>query len=182
MTQTDDPVDTADDPVGTVAEEAAKLLGALSGWAREQGDGLQDGLTHGMSNLADGLHEHVATGSAECTWCPVCRTVAAVRHASPEVKAHLTTAASSLALAVSGLLATRPDGGRGGRSGVERIRLDDEAGDEGDRHPADDPADDGITVRVNDRADRADRVTDRADAADDWSDDWSDWADEDAES
>ncbi len=123
MTQTDDEV------VGTVAEEAAKLLGALSGWARENGDGWYDGLQDGVSSIADELHEHVSTGTPECAWCPVCRTVAAVRQASPEVKAHLSTAASSLMLAISGLLATRPparDARRGG-SGVERIRLDDDA-------------------------------------------------------
>lgn len=124
MTQTDDEV------VGSVAEEAVKLLGALSGWARENGDGLYDGLQDGMSSIADELHDHVATGTQDCAWCPVCRTVAAVRQASPEVKAHLSTAASSLMLAVSGLLATRPparDARRGG-TGVERIRLDDDPG------------------------------------------------------
>jgi hypothetical protein len=132
MTQTDDPVDAG---VGSVAEEAAKLLGALSGWARDSGDGLYDGVQDGLSSLADELHEHVSTGSPECSWCPLCRTVAAVRHASPEVKAHLSTAASSLMLAVSGLLATRPpprDPGDpegephgDGATRVERIRLDD---------------------------------------------------------
>src|SRR6476620_5190262 len=123
MTQTDDPVDTS---VGSVAEEAAKLLGALSGWARENGDGLYDGVQDGLSSIADELHEHVSTGSTECSWCPVCRTVAAVRHASPEVKAHLSTAASSLMLAVSGLLASRPpsrDERPEGAGRVEHIRL-----------------------------------------------------------
>jgi hypothetical protein len=130
MTQTDG---AGDQVVGSVAEEAAKLLGALSGWAKENGDGIydgvHDGVHDGLSSFADELHDHVATGSPECTWCPVCRTVAAVRHASPEVRAHLTTAASSLMLAVSGLLASRPparDERRDGSGRVERIRLDDE--------------------------------------------------------
>ena len=100
--------------VGSVAEEAAKLFGAFSGWAKEHGDGL--------SSLTDGLHEHVATGSPECSWCPVCRTVAAVRQTSPEVMAHLTTAASSLMLAVAGMMAPPQRGG----DGVERIPLDDD--------------------------------------------------------
>jgi hypothetical protein len=145
MTQTDDPVDVAADPaagVGTVAEEAVKLLGALSGWAKENGDGWYDGLQDGMSSIADELHEHVSTGTPECTWCPVCRTVAAVRQASPEVKAHLSTAASSLMLAVSGLMATRPPArgaGRNGGSGVERITLDDDLDDWSDPDP--DPSD-----------------------------------------
>jgi hypothetical protein len=105
----------ADDPVGSVAEEAAKLIGALSGWAKEQGEGL--------SSVADGLHEHTSTGGPECTWCPVCRTVAAVKQTSPEVRAHLTSAAASLMLAVSGMMASHPPSRDGG---VERIDLDDE--------------------------------------------------------
>ena len=113
--QTDGAEPGGPEPVGSVAEEAAKLLGAFSGWAKEHGDGL--------SSFTDGLNEHVATGSAECTWCPVCRTVAAIRQTSPEVVGHLTSAASSLMLAVSGMMAP-PQPGRDG--GVERIPLDDE--------------------------------------------------------
>ncbi len=118
MSQSDD-----HEQVGSVAEEAVKLFGALSGWAREHGEGL--------SSFADDLHGHVvggvaggmATGAPECTWCPVCRTVAAVRQTSPEVRAHLTTAASSLLLALSGMMATRPPASDGR---VERIDLDDD--------------------------------------------------------
>ena len=113
--QTDGTEPGGPEPVGSVADEAAKLLGALSGWAKEHGDGL--------SSFTDGLHEHVATGSAECTWCPVCRTVAAIRQTSPEVVGHLTSAASSLMLAVSGMMAPPQPGHDGG---VERIPLDDE--------------------------------------------------------
>jgi hypothetical protein len=103
------------EPVGSVAEEAVKLFGAFSGWAKEHGDGL--------SSFADDLHDHVATGSAECTWCPVCRTIAAVRQTSPEVRAHLANAASSLMLAVSGMMATQPPAGD---DRVQRIDLDDD--------------------------------------------------------
>jgi hypothetical protein len=103
------------EPVGSVAEEAAKLLGALTGWAKEHGDGL--------SSFADDVNEHLATGAPECTWCPVCRTVSAVRHTSPEVRAHLTSAASSLMLALSGMMATHTSSGDGR---VERIDLDDD--------------------------------------------------------
>ena len=130
MTQTDDPDARGDSEagaVGTVAEEAAKLLGALSGWAREHGDGLHEGFAQGMSSISDDLQEHIATGSAECAWCPVCRTVAAVRQTSPEVKAHLTNAATSLALALSGLMNTRPPSPK---NDVQRIRLDGDEDDE----------------------------------------------------
>ena len=110
MSQTDDR-----EQVGSVAEEAAKLLGALSGWAKEHGDG--------FSSVAEDLHEHVAGGSSECTWCPLCRAVAAVRQTSPEVRAHLASAASSLMLAVSGMMATQPPTGD---DRVQRIDLDDD--------------------------------------------------------
>jgi hypothetical protein len=113
--QTDGTDPAGAEPVGSVAEEAAKLLGALSGWAREHGEGL--------SSFTDGLHDHVATGSPECTWCPVCRTVAAVRQTSPEVLTHLGSAATSLMLAVSGLMAAHPQDTDGG---VEPIPLDDD--------------------------------------------------------
>jgi hypothetical protein len=103
------------EPVGSVAEEAAKLFGALTGWAKEHGEG--------VSSLADELQDHVATGGPECNWCPLCRTVAAVRQTSPEVRAHLATAASSLMLAVSGMMAPHPSGSDGR---VERIDLDDD--------------------------------------------------------
>ena len=121
MSQTDGP-----EPVGSVAEEAAKLFGALSGWAREHGDGASTMAGSMAASAADELHEHLATGSAECAWCPVCRTVAAVRQTSPEVRAHLGSAASSLMLAVSAIMSTNSPSSDGG---VERIDLDDD-GDE----------------------------------------------------
>ncbi|MBZ5736766.1 hypothetical protein [Nocardioides mangrovi] len=88
-----------------------KLLGALADWAKDT--------THGID-------AHIATGATECTLCPICRTVHAVRELSPEVKAQLATAATSLLNAAAGLLAAAvPD--QGARSGVEHIDLDDDA-------------------------------------------------------
>jgi hypothetical protein len=126
VSQTDDP-GPPQDPVGSVAEEAAKLFGAVAGWAREHGDGFSSLTDH----LGDELHDHLATGGPACSWCPLCRTVTAVRQTSPEVRAHLAGAASSLMLAVSGMMATHPPARE---TGVERIDLDGE--DEG-------PEDDG---------------------------------------
>jgi hypothetical protein len=111
------------EPVGSVAEEAAKLFGALSGWAREHGDGVSSVAESMAGSVADELHDHLATGSPDCAWCPVCRTVAAVRQTSPEVRAHLASAASSFMLAVSGMMATQAPARE---SGVERIDLDDD--------------------------------------------------------
>jgi hypothetical protein len=111
MDQDDDP-STHDpaDPVGSVAEEAIKLLGALSGWARD---------------VAPDLEKHLDTGAAECTYCPICRSVHVVRGLRPEVKEQLVTAASTALQALSGLLASATSGAGGAPSGVEHIDLDD---------------------------------------------------------
>lgn len=146
--------DTEDGPdpeVGSLAEEATKLLGALNGWARDQGGGLGGGLGESVSGLsehafaaAQDLNDHLATGSTECTVCPVCRTVHAVRQLSPEVKAHLSVAAASLVQAAAGILATAAtaaptsaSSASSDRGDVEHIDLDDstETGEEWPEEP-----------------------------------------------
>jgi hypothetical protein len=117
-----------DPEVGSLSEEATKLFGALNGWARDQGGGLGEnlaGLSEHAVAAANDLNEHFATGSAECTVCPVCRTVHAVRQLSPEVKAHLATAATSLLQAAAGILATAAPTPSSDRGSVEHIDLDD---------------------------------------------------------
>lgn len=160
----DRPSDRED--VGSLGEEAAKLLGVLSDWARERPpDTPTDGPVNddqtppdaqddpgtasahepasGSSGLGEqlaaALHlvdEHVATGSSDCRYCPVCRVAHAVRSTSPEVREHLTSAAGSLLEAAAGLLAThvptqRPTAGTDGAprrpDGVQRIDLDPDA-------------------------------------------------------
>ena len=119
--------------VGSLGEEAAKLLGALSGWAREHagdaGEGLS-GLAAQAAASAHDLNEHLATGSAECTVCPVCRTVHAVRQLSPEVKAHLAMAVTSLAQAAAAIMTT-PHSGKPQDGRVEHIDLDDDWPEDG---------------------------------------------------
>jgi hypothetical protein len=95
--------------VGSLGEEAAKLFGALSGWAREHAGDAGEGLSGLAGHAAASAHElndHVATGSAECTVCPVCRTLQAARRVSPEVATHLSSAAASLAQAAAAFMAT----------------------------------------------------------------------------
>lgn len=115
--------------VGSLGEEAAKLFGALSGWAREHASEAGDGLGGLADRAAASVHdldEHLSTGSAECTVCPVCRAVHAVRQLSPEVKEHLTTAVTSLAQAAAAVLATADAHAPGAPGdGVEHIDLDD---------------------------------------------------------
>lgn len=103
--------------VGTVGEEAAKLLGALGDWAKDHvGAGI------------GGVEGHLDTGAPECTYCPICRTVHVLRQASPEVKAQVATAASALLQAVAGLMATPVPEDRT-RGGVQHIDLDDDLED-----------------------------------------------------
>lgn len=121
--------------VGSVGEEAARLFGAFADLARDQGSDLGSGLAGLASYAAGALRDvdaHVAPGDAACTYCPVCRTVHLVRQTSPEVRAHLGSAAASLAQAAAGLLATAvSQEHRAGAGGVERIDLDQDVPDDG---------------------------------------------------
>ena len=116
------------EPVGSVGEEAAKLLGALSEWARDQGTdyaGTAAGAANSFAQTVHEVNEHIATGSADCRYCPVCQVIHVVRQTSPEVRAHLSVAASSLMHAAAGLLATHTNG-QSTSSPVEKIDLDDD--------------------------------------------------------
>ncbi|EAP98810.1 hypothetical protein JNB_01540 [Janibacter sp. HTCC2649] len=98
-----------DAAVGSVADEAAKLLEALG---RSQGSRGQfssataesDEESESSEGFDDASvpseHVHVAMGDAEtCTWCPVCRSVTLLKGVSPETLgrlADLATAAATL--------------------------------------------------------------------------------------
>jgi hypothetical protein len=94
-----------DEPLGSAADEAAKLFGAVADWARGRGEGFSD-LADTLGGLAHEVEGHVATGAEECQWCPVCRGIQVVRSASPEVREHLATAVTSLAQAATAYLTT----------------------------------------------------------------------------
>lgn len=117
----------AEEPVGSLAEEAAKLLGALAG-ADFASQALRD------------VDEHLGAGADECRYCPLCRTVHAVRRASPEVRTHLATAASALLQAAAGLVAAAAAGAADPRpaDGVERIDLEDDVSEWPDDWDGDD--------------------------------------------
>lgn len=118
------------DDVGSVADEAAKLLGAFSGWARSQGHDVGNGLgdlAEGVQNAAHDMNEHLATGASECTVCPICRTVHVVRELSPEVRRHLAVAGANLMQAAAALMATAvPDEKKPSSDDLEHIDLDNE--------------------------------------------------------
>jgi hypothetical protein len=113
------------EPVGSLGEEAVKFLGALQDWAKESGG---DAATTGSASAFKNINEHIATGGQECKYCPLCQVISAVREVSPEVKQHLTTAASSLLQAAVAAMATDVPR-RSPETPVEKIDLSDEAWD-----------------------------------------------------
>lgn len=100
-----------DAAVGSVAEEATKLLEALGRSqarptedtdATNPADSTGPAGSHADDPSGSREHVHVAMGDAEtCTWCPVCRSVTVLRGVSPETLGRLadlaTTAATVLA-------------------------------------------------------------------------------------
>jgi hypothetical protein len=118
-------VSNEQEPVGSLGEEAVKLLKTLQGWAEESGG---DAAATGAASAFKSFNEHIATGDQECRFCPVCQVISAVREVSPEVKQHLTSAASSLLSAAAAAMST--DGSRrASETPVEKIDLSDEAWD-----------------------------------------------------
>ena len=108
------------EPVGSLAEEAAKLFQVLQGTSREHATGAS-GLADAAGALWQDLNDHVA--GENCRYCPVCRLIGVLRE--PEVRGHLTSAAGSLAAALASALATgTPDQEPGGSS--RRKSTDDE--------------------------------------------------------
>lgn len=130
--------------IGSLGEETAKLFQALAGAAREHGHQVGEGvegMAEHLTQTAHQINDHVATDAAECQYCPVCRAISLVRDVNPEVRAHLTVAASSLAQAAAGLLATPPPyPSRQQSGGVEHIDVDED----GDPDP-DNDSDEGWT-------------------------------------
>ena len=138
--------DSEETPIGSAAEEAAKLLNALGEWAKDQSTesanafsesvaGLAGRAATAMADLPKFMDQHLATGAPECAYCPVCRTVHVVREASPDVRVHLTSAALSLmqaATTVLNALATPVPGGGQPEQTVETINLDDDSDWEGE--------------------------------------------------
>jgi hypothetical protein len=72
---------------GPLGDEARALVEAARDWA---------------ARTFPDLDTHVATGSAECQWCPVCRAVAALR--TPELTDRITGAVTVAAGALASVL------------------------------------------------------------------------------
>lgn len=115
-----------DAAVGSVAEEAVRLLEAL-GRPQAPRDEHPSGAstpespheTGGDDRSVPPEHVHVSMGDAEtCTWCPVCRSVTMLRGVSPETLGRLadlaTAAATVLADLASRHTASPSAGAQGG--------------------------------------------------------------------
>jgi len=99
------------------------LLRALQDLAR---DSSGESTAADASSAFRNLNEHIATDGQECRYCPLCPLISAVREVSPEVKQHLSAAASSLLQAAMAAMST-DTAGRGGTrdSSMEKIDIMD---------------------------------------------------------
>ncbi len=108
--------------VGSVADEAAKLFGALGERLRE----------HQTDGDAADRTDHAQHTPETCRWCPLCQAVGFLRDTSPEVRAQVVSSAGALVLALRHLLdeaGRAPADEAAGRTddGVEHIDLTDTA-------------------------------------------------------
>jgi len=124
-------------PVGSLPEEAAKLFAVLQGWATDHSQVAgTPGADDGSASTSDGDEpRHGTEGPCadqdpppECRYCVWCQLIRAARATSPEVREHLTSAATSFALALQALLETpaerRKDAER--ESPIEKIDLSED--------------------------------------------------------
>jgi hypothetical protein len=96
------------EPIGSVAEEAAKLFAVL-----QQAAAGPSGTTHAEPAPADDepeSHEH--TAGPECQWCPVCQLIRKVRNTSPETIEQLSSAAAHVLGSVRSLLEAAAEAAR----------------------------------------------------------------------
>ena len=120
------------EPVGSVADEAAKLLAALQGWAKDTGGdhaaASAEGAAQSASAIFREINEHIATDGANCKYCPLCQVISTARQLSPEVKEHLASATTSLLRAIIRAMARDVQDPTQQRSGppVEKIDLSDD--------------------------------------------------------
>jgi hypothetical protein len=126
------------EPVGSVAEEAAKLFAVLqqaTSEAKHQHSAPTDeppaygaqsdeepayGVPADESAPADEAeHEGHERGGPECQWCPVCQLISKVRTTSPETIEQLSTAAAGVLGSLRSLLEAAADAARQARADAE---------------------------------------------------------------
>ena len=106
------------EPVGSVAEEAAKLFAVLqhatdtASTAKPEKAAAED-----TQVAAEDKHEHKL--GPDCVWCPVCQLIHKVRTTSPETIEQLSAAAAHLLGSVRSLLEAAADAARHAREDAE---------------------------------------------------------------
>ena len=75
---------------GPLGEEARRLVEAAREWA--------------VRTFPDGAAPSAATGAPECSWCPLCQAVAALRGDRPEVTERLAGVVTAAAGALAAVL------------------------------------------------------------------------------
>jgi len=96
-------------PLGSAAEEAARLIEALRSWVDDRGFSAAT----------------VPGDSSACQLCPICQFLAIFRHGQPEVYEHLGHAADSVLAAVrASLSAHEAHWSQSGQPDVEHIDID----------------------------------------------------------
>ena len=100
--------DHAHADLGSLGDEASKLLDAVQDWARR---------SFGES---EGESVPIATGSPECQWCPICQLVTVVRGERPEITEKIVTAGEALLAVLRSAFAPAP----GPAPSVQRIDLE----------------------------------------------------------
>jgi hypothetical protein len=117
-------VSGAPPPVGSAAEEAARLFAAAEQWLRER-----------TAGPVGASHASGPGGGAECAVCPLCQGIAAVRSIRPETVEHLLDATASFVAALrSTVAAGGPEASATARRpDVQRIPVSDSdlQGDQG---------------------------------------------------
>jgi hypothetical protein len=72
---------------GPLADEAAQFAAAALGWAQRMAGSIDP--------------DRIATGAPECTGCPVCRTIHALRDPGPDLADRLTRTVTDLATTIA---------------------------------------------------------------------------------
>ncbi|TDW75745.1 hypothetical protein [Kribbella pratensis] len=106
------------EPVGSVAEEAAKLFAVLQDAA-------------GAHPVEEDKHEHKL--GPDCVWCPVCQLIHRVRNTSPETIEQLSSAAAHVLGSLRSLLEAAADAAR-------QAREDAASRPKTSAHPEEEPA------------------------------------------
>jgi hypothetical protein len=113
--------------VGSLGEEAVRLLSAMSAWAEEHSGAGPVG--EPAARPAPDRPAGERPAACDCQWCPVCQVAAKVRAANPELRDQLVLsglAITSAARALLESLAAPPAAGPEAPVDVEHIDLSDE--------------------------------------------------------